>query len=56
MIDAIQARAVIDEYREAHKRDRRLIEELQRENFEIKCELAETRGDVDHLTKLLGRF
>lgn len=44
--------SAIDEYRKVHESDRREIAQLEGELFDLKCGLADARGDVDTLKRL----
>jgi len=43
---------VVEEYRAAHKADRKEIAELEKEVFDLKCALADARGDVETLKRI----
>ena len=45
--------AIVKEYRLLHERDRDEISYLEGENFHLRCQLADARGDVDTLKESL---
>ena len=42
---------VWDEYQLVHKNDWKEIADLEKKNFELRCDLADARGDIDTLKK-----
>jgi len=47
----IHTQKVWDEYRLVHENDRKEIAKLEKKNFDLRCDLAEARGDIDTLKK-----
>lgn len=45
--------ASLKEYKAIHKSDREEIANLEKENFELRCLLAEARGDIETLKKII---